>query len=122
MNKSKLFTRAHQIARNTVAQVGNYMIALSLALKELYSMTTKTAKSAEQQLIELGGKLWEKGSMRRVYISLDIANKISGLDSNLNEKYHKFYYDNGNIYSKNCKKSSTTLWGSFDGQNFIESI
>ena len=31
MDKSTLFNQSHQIARNTVAQVGDYMIAFSLA-------------------------------------------------------------------------------------------
>ena len=104
MNKSKLFTHAHQIARNTVAQVGNYMIAFSLALRELYSMTTKTVKSAEQQLIELGGKLWEKGSMRRVYLSLDVLNKITDKCQNMSPYKHKFYYENGEIIQKTGNK------------------
>ena len=36
MTKSELFTAAHKIAKDTVSKVGNYMIALSLALKSLY--------------------------------------------------------------------------------------
>ena len=117
MNKSKLFTHAHQIARNTVAQVGNYMIALSLALKELYS-TAK--KSAEQQLIDLGGKLWEKGSMRRVYLSLDVLNSVTNLGWMLNGTKHKFYYQNGGIYKKTTqcdKKTKFYYVGKFTAEN-----
>lgn len=100
MDKSTLFNQSHQIARNTVAQVGDYMIAFSLALRELYSMSTKTVKSAEQQLIDLGGKLWEKGSMRRVYLSLSVLNKITDKCENMNPYKHKFYYENGEIIQK----------------------
>lgn len=120
MDKSKLFTQAHQIARQTVAQVGDYMIAFSLALRELYSMTTKTVKSAEQQLIDLGGKLWEKGSMRRVYLSLDVLNSITGLGWMLNGTKHKFYYQNGGIYKKTTqcdKKTKFYYVGKFTAEN-----
>jgi hypothetical protein len=120
MDKSKLFTQAHQIARDIVKAVGNYMIALSLALKELYSMTTKTAKSAEQQLIDLGGKLWEKGSMRRVYLSLDVLNSVTGLGWMLNGTKHKFYYQNGGIYKKTTqcdKKTKFYYVGKFTAEN-----
>jgi hypothetical protein len=120
MDKSKLFTQAHQIAKDTVKAVGNYMIALSLALKELYSMTTKTAKSAEQQLIDLGGKLWEKGSMRRVYLSLDVLNSVTGLGWMLNGTKHKFYYQNGGIYKKTTqcdKKTKFYYVGKFTTEN-----
>lgn len=41
MNNSALFTQAHSIARDTVATVGNYQIAFTLALRSLY----KQAKS-----------------------------------------------------------------------------
>ena len=36
MTKSELFTAAHNIARDTVAAVGDYLIAFSLALRGLY--------------------------------------------------------------------------------------
>lgn len=104
MDKSTLFNQAHQTARNTVAQVGNYMIAFSLALRELYSMTKNTAKSAEQQLIALGGKLWEKAGMRRVYLSLSVLNKITDKCENMNPCKHKFYYENGEIIQKTGNK------------------
>ena len=35
MNKSEIFKTAHRMARGTVKAVGNYMIAFSLALKEV---------------------------------------------------------------------------------------
>ena len=120
MDKSTLFNQAHQTARNTVAQVGNYMIAFSLALKELYSMTKNTAKSAEQQLIDLGGKLWEQGNMRRVYLSLDVLNSVTNLGWMLNGTKHKFYFQNGGIYKKTTqcdKKTKFYYVGKFTAEN-----
>ena len=43
MTKSELFKRAHKIARNTVAIVGNYSIAFKLALISLYKEMANSA-------------------------------------------------------------------------------
>ncbi len=43
MTKSEIFKAAHEMARGTVKAVGNYMIAFSLALKEIRTFL-KTAK------------------------------------------------------------------------------
>ncbi len=37
MTNREIFTKAHQIARNTVATVGDYAYALKLALQDLYA-------------------------------------------------------------------------------------
>lgn len=44
MTKRELFKKAHQIAKETVKAVGDYRIALKLALKELHS-TNLVAKN-----------------------------------------------------------------------------
>ena len=78
MTKSELFTAAHKIAKQTVAKVGNYMIAFSLALKALYKdlMMAITPES----MIEAGGNLWEKGSMKRIYLNDTALDKLFDLD------------------------------------------
>lgn len=44
MTNSQIFATAHKIAKNTVAAVGNYLIAFSFALKEVYaSLKVKAA-------------------------------------------------------------------------------
>lgn len=48
MNKSKLFKTAHSIAKATKAYVGDYMIALSLALKDLYQGAVKINQSNQK--------------------------------------------------------------------------
>ena len=54
MNKSTLFTAAHKIAKKTAKAVGNYMIALSLALKSLYKEATmKTVSDLIAQIAAL---------------------------------------------------------------------
>ena len=45
MNKSELFKKAHGLAKAAKSVVGDYQIALSLALKSLYSNGGNFAKS-----------------------------------------------------------------------------
>lgn len=87
MTKSEVFKKAHSIAKNIVAVVGDYMISLSIALKEVYKMTEKTT---EQKLIELGCNVWEKYGKKRIYIG-DNIESVFGLKIN--------YYGTGNISS-----------------------
>lgn len=51
----------------------------------------------KEKIIQLGGKLWEKNGLSRVYISCDILNKLeeeSGkMLSNFGERNNKLFYD-----------------------------
>lgn len=76
MNKSQIFTKAHQIARQTVEIVGDYIIAFRLALKEVYSQT----KSASQKLQDLGMTVWgAEFGKARIYINLEDMAAVFGL-------------------------------------------
>jgi hypothetical protein len=46
----------------------------------------------QDKLISLGGKVWEKDAMKRIYLSQELANK-AGLGISFNEKKHKLYFD-----------------------------
>ena len=65
-------------------------------------MTTLTVES----VIEMGGKSWEKGEMKRVYISQELFNSITDFGVRLNASKWKFYIDcaSGNMYRTNGKK------------------
>lgn len=80
MTKSEIFKKAHQIAKSTVAVVGNYSIALSLALKEVYASLSQETVSVESKLIDLGCKVWEMGSMKRIYINEDKMPEVFGFE------------------------------------------
>lgn len=45
----------------------------------------------KQDFLDLGGKLWTKDSMERVYIDADIFNKLMG--TSLSDKTNKFFFD-----------------------------
>ena len=89
MNRSEIFKKAHQIAKSTVAIVGNYSIAFSIALKEIYSNNTA---SIADKLLAAGGKVWEKDSMKRIYLNMSLVNALD-LGINFNDKKHKLYFD-----------------------------
>lgn len=65
MNKSEIFRQAHALARQVIQAGDDYRVTFGAALKSLQS---KPAEIVDQ-LIALGGNLWEKGSMRRVYFN-----------------------------------------------------
>lgn len=67
MNKSTIFKQAHKIAKATVAKVGDYMVAMSLALKEVY---VSMKKSAVEQIKELSGVSSVSQWRDRYYINL----------------------------------------------------
>lgn len=89
MTNSQIFKKAHQIARQTVAIVGNYMIAFSLALKSVYAALAST----ENRLINAGLRVWENYGKKRIYINGadDLMAAFPGLSINL--------YKTGNISS-----------------------
>lgn len=57
MSKSIIFKKAHKIAKAIAAKVGDYMIAMSIALKEVYA---SMKKSLVEQIKELSGKKMTK--------------------------------------------------------------
>lgn len=65
MTKSEIFRQAHAMTRHVIQAGDDYRATFGAALKSLMS---KPADILEQ-LIALGGNLWEKGSMRRVYFN-----------------------------------------------------
>lgn len=90
MNRSEIFKKAHSTAKATVAIVGNYSIAFSIALKEIYS---NQSKSIADKLLAAGLKVWEKGSMKRIYMTCAQFNEITDRDYNLNNNNNKIFYD-----------------------------
>lgn len=65
MTKREIFIKAHQIAHNTVKFVGNYLIAFSFALKEVYQKMSNTTKD---KLLAMGLNVWAKGDKERIYL------------------------------------------------------
>ncbi|RKS87312.1 hypothetical protein DES39_0532 [Orbus hercynius] len=66
------------------------------------------ASTALEKLLAAGGKVWEKGDMKRIYLNMDL---VKALDSNINfnDKKHKLYFDlNTNRFdgSSKCLVSS----------------
>ncbi|OEY66787.1 hypothetical protein [Marinobacter sp. X15-166B] len=87
MNKSKLFKNAHKVAKATVAIVGDYMIAFSLALKAAYS---ELKNNMQQKLESLGLSVWGADfGKARIYVNIESLAAVFGLDID--------FYGTGNI-------------------------
>ena len=66
MNKSTLFKAAHKLAKSVIQVGDNYRVTFGLAIKAILS---QAKKSFAEILLDLGLKVWEKGSMKRIYIN-----------------------------------------------------
>lgn len=77
MTKSQIFHKAHQIAKSIIVDVGNYMIAFSIALKEVYA---SLKQNIAQKLIDLGMSVWGQDFGKpRIYINTDDMELVFGL-------------------------------------------
>src|SRR5690606_12460905 len=76
MTKREIMIRAHEIARTLI---GDYAARMSYGLRKAWM---------EARLIAAGGKLWEKGNMRRIYLN-DLV-ELYGLRLE--------HYNTGNIF------------------------
>lgn len=65
MTKSELFKAAHSLTKQVIQAGDDYRATFAAALKH---MLTKAIDMVEA-LTQAGGRLWEKGSMRRVYFN-----------------------------------------------------
>jgi len=77
-------------------------------------------KEIEKKLLELGGKLWEKNSMKRVYLNIDSILKLSEVsysDSQIKKaKKGKAYFNliDGEFYAENGIVTRNVLRAAFD--------
>lgn len=67
MSRSEIFKAAHKIAKATVAIVGDYIVAMSLALKEVYA---SMKKSVVEKIKELSGVSSVSQWNDRYYVNL----------------------------------------------------
>ena len=93
MNKSELFKAAHKLAKSVIKSGDNYRVTFGAAIKAILGGLVMTTKSIADQLIEAGAKVWEKGNMKRIYMTCSQFNKVTGRDYNLNDNNNKIFYD-----------------------------
>lgn len=46
-----------------------------------------------EKLISMGCKIWEKGSIKRIYMTVEQFNEATGRTYSLNENNNKIFYD-----------------------------
>lgn len=94
MNKSQIFKAAHAKAKAIVSIVGDYMVAFSYSLKEVYS---KMNNNMKQKLESLGMTVWgEEHGKARMY-----ANDDSQFAAIFGLEIHR--YGTGNISSASLR-------------------
>ena len=76
MNKSELFKAAHKLTKSVIKSGDNYRVTFGAAIKAILEGLVMTTKSIEEQLIEAGAKIWEKGNMKRIYINDAVAQTV----------------------------------------------
>jgi len=64
MTKSEIFKAAHRLAQRTVSTVGNYSIALSLALKNTYKMIRHEKMHAERMEMKKLGLMFNMSGQK----------------------------------------------------------
>lgn len=73
MNTTNIMTRAHQITRTSLQAGDSYAVTFAAALRMAWA-EARTPAITTETLSAVGGTLWERGSMRRVYF-----NDLEGL-------------------------------------------
>ena len=97
MNLSNLFKAAHQLAKSVIQAGDNYRVTFGASLKMAYTQLEN--KTMLEMLLAAGAKVWEKGTLQRVYINQAIAdvvfnnNLLKGFPVAVNIGKAKFYYD-----------------------------
>ncbi len=51
------------------------------------------SQSIANQIIEAGGKVWEKGDIKRIYMTCAQFNLVTGRQYNLSDSNNKIFYD-----------------------------
>lgn len=67
MNTSTIFKAAHALTKATVKVGDSYSATFAICLKVIYAESKE--ESIETKLLAMGLKVWEKGSMKRIYIN-----------------------------------------------------
>lgn len=89
MNKAEAFKKAHKLAKEMVGKVGDYMVAMSIALKKVYAIMKGNVQSKLESLrLSVWGESFGKA---RIYIDPENMGEVFGLEINL--------YNTGNISS-----------------------
>jgi len=93
MNKSELFKAAHKLAKSVIKSGDNYRVTFGAAIKEILGGLVMTTKSIADQIIAAGGKVWEKGDMKRIYMTCAQFNAVTGREYSLSDNNNKIFYD-----------------------------
>lgn len=67
-----------------------------------------TAENAEKEFLAMGGKMWEKNDMKRIYINAEQFNELMG--TAFSDKSNKFFFDcNSNALMRSYKNKKPNV-------------
>lgn len=105
MNTSNIFKKAHALTKATIQTGDSYSATFAICLKVIYAESKE--EGIETKLLAMGLKVWEKGSMKRIYMTCAQFNQATNNNFKLNDSKNKFFYDyatNAIMRSYNSKK------------------
>ena len=91
MNTSTIFKKAHALTKATIQAGDNYSATFAICLKAIYAGSKE--ETIETKLLAMGLKVWEKGAMKRIYMTCAQFNQATGREYNLSDKSNKIFYD-----------------------------
>ncbi|EEE9965885.1 hypothetical protein DJ253_00880 [Salmonella enterica subsp. enterica serovar Nigeria] len=107
MNKSTLFTNAWTIARNAANQFGGSVKSyFAESLKLAYTQMSAPKELTAASYLRLGGKLWEKNGMSRVYFNSDVVSEVIEFDYSTYKTGNISSASLGGSHLSNCRASS----------------
>ncbi|EBG8067310.1 hypothetical protein CQK57_03445 [Salmonella enterica] len=107
MNKSTLFTNAWTIARNAANQFGGSVKSyFAESLKLAYTQMSAPKELTAASCLRLGGKLWEKNGMSRVYFNSDVVSEVIEFDYSTYKTGNISSASLGDSHLSNCRASS----------------
>lgn len=116
MTNQEIFKKAHKIAHELLSKVGNYAIALKIALKRVYK---------QKKLLDCHAKLWERNDKARIYLNMDFKDfcrENKGMTLQQAVELKAAYYDCISDTFVNCTDFVFSLLGTTQEQetNIIE--
>ena len=89
MNKSELFKAAHKLAKSVIKAGDNYRVTFGACIKTVREGLISIA----DQILEVGGKVWENHGFKRIYMTCAQFNQVTGREYSLNDNNNKIFYD-----------------------------
>jgi len=108
MKTSNIFKAAHKLTKATVQTGDSYSATFAICLKVIYAESKDS--NITNTLLAIGLKVWEKGSMKRIYMTCNQLNQVTNKGFSLNDSKNKIFYDfETNAIMRSYKSKKATI-------------